>query len=328
MSAKFLNKLTSLFSRTITKKPLLGGTGIYNDLLNGIANERGFTTEDALVQHLKNLQLAAKNLWRKYRNDNVTVNYSDEGIQDAYLLRYFPHYTIGIQNIPLLKTFFEKKLTTKDEIGVCFFGVGPGPEILGLMELVKKFCKKEISVLCHAFDLYADTWTYSLKILSDHVIPQKGISSHKIDCYKLDILSDDFIGSISDKIIADSQLFIFQNCLNELETEQEDKFIDNLFDLIKAAELNSSFNLIDLNSYSCAQSIFNKLNTRIEQWNKDNSEVTLISKKLSGARLTSPHSKPDKLITENLLNGENGLIPRKYINYCYYSIAKVKRKKK
>jgi len=41
MSSKLLKKCASLFSQTITIKPLVEGSNLYVNLLNGIANERG-----------------------------------------------------------------------------------------------------------------------------------------------------------------------------------------------------------------------------------------------------------------------------------------------
>jgi len=41
MSSKLLKKCASLFSQTKTNKPLVEGSNLYANLLNGVANERG-----------------------------------------------------------------------------------------------------------------------------------------------------------------------------------------------------------------------------------------------------------------------------------------------
>ena len=69
---------------------------MFEDLLNGIFDRNELYDTKAKAQYLSELRPYAKQLWQSYRpglGRDVTVDYSEAKIQEAYLLRYFPFYT-------------------------------------------------------------------------------------------------------------------------------------------------------------------------------------------------------------------------------------------
>ena len=118
---------------------------MFEQLLNGIFHKKGLSDERAKQEHLKSLREPARKLWKSYRPERhqpVTVDYSQKKTQEAYLLRYFPCYTLLVHKV--LKDLRDSghSLPEVELMESCFFGCGPGPEFIGLISYkVDKFKK-------------------------------------------------------------------------------------------------------------------------------------------------------------------------------------------
>jgi hypothetical protein len=107
---------------------------MFEDLLNGIFDRNGLYDTKAKAQYLSELRPHAKQLWQSYQQQNITVDYSEAKIQEAYLLRYFPFYTRPVvKELDALRTA-GVTLPEVELLDACFLGCGPGPEVIGLMQ--------------------------------------------------------------------------------------------------------------------------------------------------------------------------------------------------
>ena len=107
---------------------------MFEDLLNGIFDRNGLYDTKAKAQYLSELRPHAKQLWQSYQQQNITVDYSEAKIQEAYLLRYFPFYTRPVvKELDALRTA-GVTLPEVELLDACFVGCGPGPEVIGLMQ--------------------------------------------------------------------------------------------------------------------------------------------------------------------------------------------------
>lgn len=107
---------------------------MYAEILEGICQRNQLADEAACVEYLRGLQPHARRLWQSYRRQSVVADYADPATQEAYLLRYFPYYSL-----PLKKELDRLhqggcELPKAELLKAAFFGCGPGPEVVGLMQ--------------------------------------------------------------------------------------------------------------------------------------------------------------------------------------------------
>jgi len=105
---------------------------MFEELLSGIFHQNGLTYAEAKQQqYVKQLRPYGKDLWQSYQQQDVTVDYSQAKTQEAYLLRYFPFYTLSV----------EKKLDALRERG----HTGPVlmPETTMLLDVAAGFPRKK-----------------------------------------------------------------------------------------------------------------------------------------------------------------------------------------
>ena len=83
------------------------------------------------IDFLENLQPELTALRKSYLKYPITdLDYSSSAIQEAYLLGYFPHYTLPIEKI--LSEHFKNIEFSKEKINITLIGGGPCPEIIAI----------------------------------------------------------------------------------------------------------------------------------------------------------------------------------------------------
>jgi len=286
---------------------------IYNDLLNGIADEVGMSNK----LYLPTLKPKVVLLRNAYRNAVVNVDYSNRELQSAYLLTYTPHYYQIIYSVFLehLSNFGENL----EKINLGFIGGGPGSEVYGV---VKYLLENNINICIiniYVFDKYADTWGYSHKIVKEHLIELCNTTQVKIN---FESIAFDLIGikAVTGQVpIFNSLHFLsIQNCLNEINSHYYPQLLENISELQKTLRNEAVFAIVDLTS--SARGIM----SRIYRHLKDNQSYALDISTLNARtakKILSLHYKIPSELREGLLDGSNNLIPRKNITYDYVVLS-------
>lgn len=295
---------------------------IYSCILNGLENSIDFYNKNnhgTFESYLQSLQKPAEQLWNSYRANQVKVSYSEPSIQAVYLIRYYPHYAyVNFQVLEIINSqnLFQKLLN--ETLEVCLFGAGPCPEIVGLSKFLSDKYQKIKNLTVNVYDIASDEWTLSRNITENFVIPEYWSGNLKLNSNYLDLCESNSLHSIQ-TTIKKSQIFIFQNCLNEIyniSTVQT-----NLNFLLDEIPLGSVIIIIDLN-YRQNVSIIDKLKQQVS--NRDDFEI--YAPALEDIKIQPCPNLP-QLIRQNLLTGKDKLVPRsKDIDCVFISLHKINLK--
>jgi hypothetical protein len=290
---------------------------MYDLIINAIKTKNNFSSDDLLASYLQNLQEPVKALRKSYWSYPVSVDYSKEDNQVAYLITYFPHYT-GLLLYILAQHHHDIATHTFSQHYLGLFGGGPCPELIGYLSFLQRINPTKISKLeVVNFDIAADTWAYSRDMNMQHIVPQyKGNNVIKnFTVLKMDITSlwTDVTTNEIPKIA------VFQNCLNEPNVSKHPTIIQNFKVLFQALPSKSTIIIIDFANYS-------EVINLIEKIEKDLTPLQgfrlIRSVKAGHINGLSAFSEPPPMIRDNLLTGKSGLIPRKYITFSYSMIYK------
>jgi hypothetical protein len=316
------NKTT--ITQQTTVKPAIASkekTGLYNCILKGLEDSGNFynpQVHGTFEQYLQSLKQSAKQLWSSYRSSQVKVNYSDTSIQAAYLIRYYPHYAyMNFQILDILHNNNLFQYLTNDTLEVCLFGAGPCPEIVGLCHLLSQQYQNIKNLIVNDYDIAANEWSLSRDITEKFIIPESWSGGFKLNSNYLDLCQSNSLKLITTKI-KKSNLFIFQNCLNEIynvTTVQE-----NLNFLLDQISLNSVIIISDLSNYRQNFSIIEQINNQVN----NRCDFEIYPPQIEAIQV-KPYSEIPATIKENLLTGESGLIARTTnINCLFISLRKIK----
>ncbi|WP_204102866.1 MULTISPECIES: hypothetical protein [Spirulina sp. CCY15215] len=289
----------------------------YPYILQGLEESPDFydsNVHQTFADYLISLQESARNLWSSYRSIMVNVDYSDPKIQAVYLVRYYPHYVqMTLEVLRLSPEIF----TFGQEINACFFGAGPCPEVAGLAQFLIEHSQKTQSIIAHVYDVDYELWKPGRKITQNFVLP--GLWNNNIDWdgKKLDLESANSFESIKD-IISNSNLFVFQNCLNEIWNRSIVK--NNIEILLEYAPINSFIIIVDLSGYYVNQKMMEDIVEIIEERNKTRNDYKIVGKSKELNVISSLQS-PD-IVKKYLLTGEDKLIAKKRINFLFLTLRK------
>ncbi len=293
-------------------------TILYNCILEGLENSIDFYNKNNHItfeSYLQSLQKPAEQLWHSYRSNQVKVSYSEPSIQAVYLMRYYPHYAyMNFQILEIIHGQNPFKNLINETLEVCLFGAGPCPEIVGLSKFLSDNYQNIKKLTVNVYDIAADEWTLSRNITEKFIIPEYWSGDLQLNSNYLDLCESNSLYSIKTKI-KKSQIFIFQNCLNEIyniATVQT-----NLNFLLNEIPVGSVIIIIDLN-YRQNVSIIDRLKEQVS--NRDDFEV--YSPPLEDIKIQPCPNLP-QIIKQNLLTGKRELIPRKNINCIFISLHKI-----
>ncbi|NMR35474.1 Hsp70 family protein [Chryseobacterium aquaticum] len=289
---------------------------IYDAIVDGFKEKK--PSNIRIEEYLKSLQQPVKSLRLAYRNSPINVPYEKVDIQAAYLATYLPHYyqliyKIFIEEVPDI--FINKK-----KLYLTFIGGGPGSEVYGALKYIFNNCNEVEDVYINILDINASTWDYSHSIVQKNLldsINKRNVNIHW-DSIQFDLVSDVEMQKIK-SLIKKSDLLVIQNCLNEIATSNLSVLKSNLKTLFEYLPDNSYLLISDLTSG--ARTTIKVL----EKYLIDCCAPKFIKSTLSQPSprsLQSVHHRPSTIITQNLLLGTDGLIPRKNLNYDYSILSK------
>lgn len=290
-------------------------TLMYSHILDGLTK---FNQTNNLELYLQNLQPYVKRLRQNYCSSNIKVDYSALNVQAAYLLAYYPQYTEMTYEVlcNLAQNHLNMCFAERRELQACFFGAGPAPETVSWVKYLNRNHSTAKYVVAHTYDIAAATWSRSREV-TKHLVSQ--LFPHvefTLNGTNLNLCQMNALFPIK-HIIQNCYLFFVQNCLNEfVKTSQA--FIKNIDFILTEMPVDSILVLADLSNYNSVLALMQQVETYVS----DNAELKIIrSYTTGGYNLRSLLPLPNVII-KNLLTGDNGLIPRKKINFNFLAIQK------
>ena len=235
---------------------------IYGWIINEIIKNKKITNINQFYEEINKIVVEDYSLWRKYRNANLdNINYSNENIQYAYMIRYCPIYYNTFSDIlKNLKYLNIPTLNQSDIIKIALCCGGPASEAIGIIESLlgrKKFGKLNFSKI--HFDIYdMHEWSYTRPIF-------KEIGSRMKDNYltennnnieiTYDDISLDFLDLNKTKEIFRNKknynFIFFQNALNEViaQKNNDNLSIDNIYRFVTKSLIQESAKSLSKNGY-------------------------------------------------------------------------------
>lgn len=289
---------------------------LYNAIVDGL--KKNIPPHAGIEDYLESLQKPVKELRLAYRNSPVYVSYEKKEIQAAYLTTYLPHYyqliyKILIEDVPDI-------FQDKENIYLTFIGGGPGSEAYGTIKYVVNNCPLAKHIHVTILDINASTWGFSHKIVNDSLI--ESFTRDKIIVH-WNAINFDLTSLVEIKknqsLIQKTDLLVIQNCLNEIANTNLPALRDGLNCLFDFLPGNSYLLMSDLTS-GARNTIKALEKLLVEKFHPKFLKSTLaFSEPIS---LISVHHRPSPIISRHLLNGSDGLIPRKYLKYDFSLLSK------
>jgi hypothetical protein len=288
---------------------------MYTYILDGLKN---FNQINNLELYLQGLQPYVKRLRQNYCSNDVVVNYSDPNIQAAYLLAYYPQYTEMTYEVlrNLAQNHLNMCFAQRKELQACFFGAGPAPETVSWVKYLNHNYSTAKYVVAHTYDIAAVTWSRSREI-TKHLVSQ--LFPHvefKLNGTNLNLCRMNALSPIR-HIIQNCCLFFVQNCLNEFVGNSQ-IFIRNIDFILTEMPVNSVLVLADLSNYKSVTALMEQVEAHISS----RAKLKIIRSYTTGAYNFRSLLTQPTVITENLLTGDDGLIPRRNINFNFLAIQK------
>ncbi|MGD2181845.1 hypothetical protein [Lusitaniella coriacea] len=287
---------------------------LYEYILNGIKSSRKFydsRTKGSFENYLTSLQASVRELRNTYRSSYVDVDYSRPAIQAAYLIAYYPHYVE--MNLEILR-LLSSELSYDREIKACFFGAGPCPELVGLVQLLTERSLKTKRITVNAYDIASDTWTLSREITRKFIVPNLWRGRLTLNSQSLDFNRKKSFFVIQSNL-QDCNLFIFQNCLNEIV--ERSVLLENVEFLINNISRGSFIIFADL-LYKQNLIVFEAIGKMVSS----RYDFEIFQERT--LTITSSLRIP-RAIANNLLTGKRGLIPRSKTNFMFLALRKSKK---
>jgi len=296
---------------------------IYDDIVTGLNEHKpaSITTE----AYLHTLQPSVRFLRKSYYSYPVSVPYHKQEIQASYLVAYLPHYYQLIYSI--LNNDSGEIFKNKTSVDLGFIGGGPGSEVYGAIKFILNNCPWVRNVNVYVFDINAETWKFS------HGIVLKNLIGSIEGANKLSIIWNTVTFNLIEEKDVKSNLSVFksldllviQNCINEIALPKIPDLKKNIIQLFHSLPSNSYFLISDLTS--SVRPLMKAIEAELEKAGGINFKVTTLNQPNPTA-IVSVHHLPNKAIRENLMTGEDGLIPRKNLKYDYTLLSRMTVQKK
>tara|TARA_Y100000590_G_scaffold411085_1_gene504760 strand:- start:88 stop:1251 length:1164 start_codon:yes stop_codon:yes gene_type:complete len=279
-------------------------------------NYHKFQNEQDCRLYLNKLKPFCKNLWDSYQKNsgNINTDYSSDLTQEAYFLRYGPLYSHSI-NYVLNDLYKNKdidplKLTALDDQGylprdVSIFSAGPATEMWGILKFLMETYNPHMDDYITFSTVDKISWN-TTRLMTENAIkdyleewhvPYKENTGPKIFHHQSDNLLDERLNYFKD-----SNLILFQNCLNEyLSQKSEEEVLYFLSGQLNGLAKNGILLFSERTNY-------NSGNLLEKFFYQSNQEIDLVFK---GSFKLRPYalSNIPSIIREELLTGEDKLIP-------------------
>jgi hypothetical protein len=206
-----------------------------------------------LSDRLRSLRPALTALRRSYFSVPVRVRYEDPAIACAYLLAYLPHYIRQATEAFRFANFVAYRPRT---LKVGFFCTGPSPESVALAHHLRaQGWRHDLEI--HLFDDRPRTWD-----LVGEPLRRLGCSHHwpeevRFITHQVDLGTPGGLQRHLD-VIGELDLAMFQNCLNELATDDFHRPAEVLVSLADRLREGATLIVSDLSEYGENQRILSE----------------------------------------------------------------------
>jgi len=215
----------------------------YSHILNLLSKKNGSTElENLLESHADSLNA----LIHGFNQSDLQISneYNDIALQEAYLLYYYPYYieTVYRELLQLDKKYLENSLS--HHLAICYYGCGAAPEYMGTLKFVSS--KLELYRYLSVYFFDKNEWDATRESCINHIGP------HYCEDDSLNIMSKtNHLDLLSFKNgnnirqypeIRSSKIHIFQNCMRDLIQFSEDKddvlwVLHNIFSALQAGSI-------------------------------------------------------------------------------------------
>tara|TARA_B100001750_G_C15466834_1_gene577516 strand:- start:362 stop:1417 length:1056 start_codon:yes stop_codon:yes gene_type:complete len=266
----------------------------------------GFQNEHECRRYLNDLKPFCSELWRSYQDQagKLKVDYTSPLTQEAYLLRYGPLYSKGVQII-LDRLGAQGKSPLGVGMEISIFSAGPATEIIPIIKSLKKLTifshldPREITI--NLVDKISWEFPRSVVLSSMKEYQEENQSFvPKINEVANDIFNDQLVMTPGK-----SDLIIFQNCLNEYMSQKNED--ETLTSISRTIDYLSETGLLIFSERSGY-----RMKTFLERFSayNDNSLIELDFDHVEDEAVLS--KEIPEILKEELLTGEHGLIPSRY----------------
>jgi hypothetical protein len=280
-------------------------------LLSAIFQANNIHGEESEKYFLQSLQPYVIQLRTKYQNSSVSIDYSDLKMQAAYLLAYYPGYIYQSHNTLNCHNVQDCLNIDSDSITISMFGCGPCPELVAIASFLSERFPHVKKIIANVFDIAVDTWKYSIGIAKEYLLPKIWDGEVIINYHpSFDLRSPCESGRI--QCLAESKIVTFQNCINEIATDEnktQDIFAKNVESIVSILSANSIMLLSDLSKYKYVDKTLSKIEMNLNQI-----KYEITTNDQSGGYRFYDGSTPSKILAY-LLTGENNLIEKRNIYY-------------
>jgi hypothetical protein len=300
---------------------------LYDLILEGLYSSYDIESEEAKKAFLNSLKPYVTELRTSFKNKQIKVDYRDKNVQAAYLIAYYPSYVEMTYEV--LNRHEVKVLPVKDRIlDVCLFGAGAAPEALALLNFINQNALDIDEVNIYAYDVFASTWNFSLDLVRKYIIPHFWQSQKfQITSLNLDLCEHGVFERIL-KQIQNSDLFIFQNCLNELN--DKNTAIANINYLANNINQGSRIIIADLSAYQITSDIKLQIDQNLQELSylklfksKDKNEIRVKIPLPSIIRQHLLTGKPNQTLEQGGILTPRSIVRFTFIS-AYYPLPEVK----
>lgn len=296
---------------------------MYETILNLIFQARGLEDEDDQAAFLSGLKAPARRLWNAYQSNSISIDYSNENYQLAYMLRYFPFYSQVIRQILNMRAENDQALPFgHNNVVVSLFCSGPVPEAYGISQFLNDYYPDTESLEINTFDLHVEGWTDPRNITVENLIPEV-----LPDC-ELEVVTHEFdlrqpFDEELNETIERSDLIVFQNCLNEISTAKRPRVKRTMSAIMSNMSPNSLLVLIERAGYDEIKELLREIAELAPEHNCTRlTRLMVVERTFSFSDIKN--SVP-QIIWDNLFDYStpvpNGLIMSPQVK-CYYTVIR------
>jgi hypothetical protein len=288
----------------------------YGPLLAELSDINDADTDELLRESLRQTQPYVKSLREAYRSSPSRVDYSCPHNRAAYLLAYYPHYIEALYHIlcdspqEIIMRFFSRQ-----KLRACFFGSGPAPEAIGWIAYLNEHVPAAERAVAYLLDKHSSGWHKGQEITRYHLAPvywpQGKLITVPLEFDFLD-LPNSWDARV-ERAIQISDFFVMQNCLND-QLDLSDELLQNFLWIFQQIQSGSIFIIADLKFQNVLD-----LMVRIEKEVVSTELGVVVHSATQGIVEFQSQIEAPSIIYEELLTGEDNLIPRRYTRF-YSSI--------
>ncbi len=291
---------------------------IFDLILSAIRFKFGLQSDVELAEYLTTLQNPVKSLRHGYKSNPEKVDYSKPEIQVAYLIVYFPYYArLLFYVLKKHDSHFDRYKFMQHHL--VLFGGGPCPELLSYLHFatLSGFSTKE-KINVSNVDIAAETWAFTRNLNLNHIAPHYGLNNlvAEFNVHQIDLTTP------SSHVVASNipSIVVFQNCLNEPDSNKHKDIVGQFLQIFNAMQSGSTLLIVDIGGYEKVLKLIESVEATLLTFTQD--AIILRSVRNSYEERDFSFANLPELISTNLLNRKDGLIPRKYIKFIYSLIYK------